>query len=390
MKNNNLKPFKLLCLLVLLVITYPVHAQHSVSIADKTIAQAIKIIEGDTGYKFFYAENLPDFTKKVSFKTENKSIETILNSLFKDTEIAYIIKSQKQIILSKRSTQSNPQSVGKIIIKGQVKGSDGEALIGASIISDNNVGTITDIDGNYELQLEKPTTLTYTYIGYTPLKIKVNKSEIKNIILDSSNVLLDDVVVVGYGTQKKINLTGSVQSVNSEDILRRSVSTGSAALQGVIPGLTAIQSSGQPGADNASIKIRGLGSLNSATSPLILIDGVEGDMNRIDLNSVESITVLKDAASASIYGSRASNGVILVTTKRGSEGKVKLTFNGYMGYNKPTTLPTPTNAIEYMQAVDVARVNASQEPLYTQTIDIYKNGGVDNINYYDTDWRKEV
>ena len=390
MKNNNLKPFKLLCLLVLLVITYPVHAQHSVSIADKTIAQAIKIIEGDTGYKFFYAENLPDFTKKVSFKTENKSIETILNSLFKDTEIAYIIKSQKQIILSKRSTQSNPQSVGKIIIKGQVKGSDGEALIGASIISDNNVGTITDIDGNYELQLEKPTTLTYTYIGYTPLKIKVNKSEIKNIILDSSNVLLDDVVVVGYGTQKKINLTGSVQSVNSEDILRRSVSTGSAALQGVIPGLTAIQSSGQPGADNASIKIRGLGSLNSATSPLILIDGVEGDMNRIDLNSVESITVLKDAASAFIYGSRASNGVILVTTKRGSEGKVKLTFNGYMGYNKPTTLPTPTNAIEYMQAVDVARVNASQEPLYTQTIDIYKNGGVDNINYYDTDWRKEV
>lgn len=112
-------------------------------------------------------------------------------------------------------------------------------MIGASIISDNNVGTITDIDGNYELQLEKPTTLTYTYIGYTPLKIKVNKSEIKNIILDSSNVLLDDVVVVGYGTQKKINLTGSVQSVNSEDILRRSVSTGSAALQGVIPGLTA-------------------------------------------------------------------------------------------------------------------------------------------------------
>lgn len=208
--------------------------------------------------------------------------------------------------------------------------------------------------------------------------------------MESSDVILDDVVVVGYGTQKKINLTGSVQSINSEDILRRNVSTGSAALQGVIPGLTAIQSSGQPGADNASIKIRGLGSLNSATSPLVLIDGVEGDMNRIDLNSVESITVLKDAASASIYGSRASNGVILITTKRGSEGKVKLTFNGYAGFNTPTTLPTPTSAIEYMQAVDVARANADQAPLYTQTIDIYQNGGVDNINYYDTDWRNEV
>lgn len=113
-------------------------------------------------------------------------------------------------------------------------------------------------------------------------------------------------------------------------------------------------------------------------------------MNRIDLNSVESITVLKDAASASIYGSRASNGVILITTKRGSEGKVKLTFNGYAGFNTPTTLPTPTSAIEYMQAVDVARANADQAPLYTQTIDIYQNGGVDNINYYDTDWRNEV
>lgn len=392
MKNNNLKPLKLLCLSVLLFMACPVNAQHSVNISDKTIAQAIRIIEESTDYKFFYVENLPDLTRRISFKTENKPIEVILTHLFKNTEITYIIKSQRQIILSKKALQtpivtSSPET---FTIKGQIKGNDGEVLVGVAIVAENNVGTITDIDGNYELQLTEPTTLTYTYIGYTPVKSKVNKSEVKNIILESSSILLDDVVVVGYGTQKKINLTGSIQSVNSEDILRSSVSTGSAALQGIVPGLTAIQSSGQPGADNASIKIRGLGSLNSATSPLVLIDGVEGDMNRIDLNAIESITVLKDAASASIYGSRASNGVILITTKRGAEGKVKLAFNGYTGFNKPTTLPTPTNAIDYMQAVDVARINAYQDPLYTQTIDIYKNGGVDNINYYDTDWRKEV
>ena len=393
MKNYHLKMLISSCVLgLLLTIAHPANAQHSVNITNKTIAQAIKVIEGNTGYKFFYAENLPDFNKKVNFKIDNKSIETILTSLLKDTEIAYVIKSPKQIILSKKTSQiSDPKATsGTFTIRGQVKGSDGEPLIGASIISTNNIGTITDLDGNYELQLTQPTTLTYTYIGYTPIKVKVSKSETKNITLESSDVILDDVVVVGYGTQKKINLTGSVQSINSEDILRRNVSTGSAALQGVIPGLTAIQSSGQPGADNASIKIRGLGSLNSATSPLVLIDGVEGDMNRIDLNSVESITVLKDAASASIYGSRASNGVILITTKRGSEGKVKRTFNGYAGFNTPTTLPTPTSAIEYMQAVDVARANADQAPLYTQTIDIYQNGGVDNINYYDTDWPNEV
>lgn len=368
MKNYHLKMLISSCVLgLLLTIAHPANAQHSVNITNKTIAQAIKVIEGNTGYKFFYAENLPDFNKKVNFKIDNKSIETILTSLLKDTEIAYVIKSPKQIILSKKTSQiSDPKATsGTFTIRGQVKGSDGEPLIGASIISTNNIGTITDLDGNYELQLTQPTTLTYTYIGYTPIKVKVSKSETKNITLESSDVILDDVVVVGYGTQKKINLTGSVQSINSEDILRRNVSTGSAALQGVIPGLTAIQSSGQPGADNASIKIRGLGSLNSATSPLVLIDGVEGDMNRIDLNSVESITVLKDAASASIYGSRASNGVILITTKRGSEGKVKLTFNGYAGFNTPTTLPTPTSAIEYMQAVDVARANADQAPLYT-------------------------
>lgn len=157
-----------------------------------------------------------------------------------------------------------------------------------------------------------------------------------------------------------------------------------------MPGLTAVQSSGQPGNDQASLKLRGLGSLNSSTSPLILIDGVEGDFNRIDLNSIETISVLKDAASASIYGSRASNGVILITTKRGYEGKPTVTFNGYVGMNTPTTLPEPATAIEYMQAVDIARQNALQQPLYTNVIDIYKNGGVDQINYYDTDWRNEV
>lgn len=117
---------------------------------------------------------------------------------------------------------------------------------------------------------------------------------------------------------------------------------------------------------------------------------MEGDFNRIDLNSIETISVLKDAASASIYGSRASNGVILITTKRGYEGKPTVTFNGYVGMNTPTTLPEPATAIEYMQAVDVARQNALQQPLYTNVIDIYKNGGVDQINYYDTDWRNEV
>ena len=390
MNNFKLKTFKHLCLTLLLFVAMPAFAQHSVNISDKPISQAIKIIEDNTGYKFFYAEDLPDVDNVVSLKANDKSIESIMNALLKNTDIAYIVKGNKQIILSRKNNGADAKTYGSFTVKGKVTGDDGEPLIGVSVIGKDNVGTSTDVDGNYSLRLSRPSTLTFSYIGYKTEKVKVRKGGVKDVVLEADDVMLDDVVVVGYGTQKKINLTGSVQSVTSDEILKRNVSTGSAALQGIVPGLTAVQSSGQPGADNAAIKIRGLGSINSSTSPLVLIDGVEGDMNRIDLNSVESITVLKDAASASIYGSRASNGVILVTTKRGSQGKVKLTFNSYAGFNTPTTLPEPANAIEYMQSVDVARVNAFQNPLYTETIKIYEQGGVDNINYYDTDWRREV
>lgn len=276
-------------------------------------------------------------------------------------------------------------------VQGRVVDESGEPMIGVAVTNkDGNTLGVTDADGRYSIELNSPTKLKFTFVGSETITIDAKKATQKDIVMRQTATALDDVVVVGYGTQKKINLTGAVQSINSKDILRANVSNGSSALQGIVPGLTAVQSSGQPGNDQASLKLRGLGSLNSSTSPLILIDGVEGDFNRIDLNSIETISVLKDAASASIYGSRASNGVILITTKRGYEGKPTVTFNGYVGMNTPTTLPEPATAIEYMQAVDIARQNALQQPLYTNVIDIYKNGGVDQINYYDTDWRNEV
>ena len=276
-------------------------------------------------------------------------------------------------------------------VTGVVTDENHEPLIGVSVVSSKSkAGVATNVDGTYRITLNGAETLNFTYVGMQSYSVKVNSARAVNVVMKTAATSLDDVVVVGYGTQKKVNLTGSVQSIGSEDIVRRSVSNGSNALQGVVPGLTAVQSSGQPGADQSSLKIRGLGSLNSTVSPLVLIDGVEGDMNRIDLNSVESITVLKDAASASIYGSRASNGVILVTTKRGAQGKIKVSFNGYVGFNKATTMPEQTSAVEYMQAVDHARANNNMEPLYTNAIQAYLNGEVDQINYYDTDWRSEV
>lgn len=277
-------------------------------------------------------------------------------------------------------------------VKGLVTDNSGEPLVGVSVLIDRtHNGVSTDVDGKYIIQANENDMLKFSYIGMRSTKIKVGKRNLINVSLQEDSNQLEELVVVGYGTQKKINLTGSVQNITSEELMRRNVSNTSSALQGLIPGLSAVQSSGQPGADNASIKIRGTGSLNSSTSPLVLIDGVEGDMNRIDLNSIESISVLKDAASASIYGSRASNGVILVTTKRGSTGGLKISYNGYIGLNSPTCLPEPVNVFEYMNAINVACKNANQNPIYTEDVlNIYKNGGADNYNYYDTNWKDEI
>jgi TonB-linked SusC/RagA family outer membrane protein len=278
-------------------------------------------------------------------------------------------------------------------VSGFIYDEQGSAVIGATIqVQGTNLHTISDQNGFFSLKVPKVANrVAVSYIGYKDKIAYIGKDNKLKITLYPSSSSLNEIVVVGYGTQKKANLTGAVQSISGEDITRRSVATVSQALQGIVPGLVAVQSSGQPGADNASITIRGIGSLNSSSSPLVLIDGVEGDMNRLDLNTVESISVLKDAASASIYGSRASNGVILITTKRGATGDFKISYDGYIGMNSPTCLPQTVSAIEYMNAINIARSNANQEALYSpDMIDIYKTGKVDNNEYYDVNWKDEI
>lgn len=286
---------------------------------------------------------------------------------------------------------SSMASAQSISVSGMVVDEDNVPMIGVTILEGETALGVTDVDGRYAVKMKEAGTLTFTYVGAEQAQVDVERSGVYNVVMKQSSELLDDVVVVGYGTQRKINLTGSVQSIDGSELTKRSVSNVSTALQGIVPGLTAVQSSGQPGADNASITIRGRGSLNSSTSPLVLIDGVEGDMNRIDMSTVESISVLKDAASASIYGSRASNGVILITTKRGKEGKLKVTYDGWVGLSTPTNLPEPLGALEYMEQMNKAYANNGQAAIYSEEIlDIYRNGGADNNTYYDTDWKDLV
>jgi len=284
-----------------------------------------------------------------------------------------------------------------ITVKGKVVDEQNEPLIGVSVkVQGTTTGTITDHNGNFELSnVPQEGKLEFSYVGMKTLVVPVNGRTVINVTMQEDVEMLEEVVVVGYGTQKKVNLTGAVQNVSGEDLTKRKVSNTSIALQGLIPGVSVMTTSGRPGYDGANIKIRGTGSLNSSSSPLVIIDGVIVDtygMNYIDINAIESISVLKDAASASIYGSRASNGVILITTKRAKEeDKLNISYSAYVGSNTPTAIPKPVTAIEYMRAINVARANADMDPQYPEElIKQYEELGADNFTRYDTNWRKEI
>ena len=270
--------------------------------------------------------------------------------------------------------------------KGVVKDAAGEAIIGASVVVRGTTnGSITDFDGNFELSgVKKGAVLQVSYVGYITQEVKYDGKDL-NVILKEDNMNLEEVVVVGYGTQKKANLTGSVANVNNKLIESRPITSVSAGLQGLLPGVTVTQRSGQPGADNGTIRVRGTGTFNVA-DPMVIVDGVESTMNDIDANDIESISVLKDAASAAIYGSKAANGVILITTKRGKSGQSQVNYSGLVGWQALTQLPEYATSAEYAELTNQAYINVGKQPLYTaEQIEKYRNGS-DPDNYANTDW----
>lgn len=366
----------------------------TIKMNNTTVKDVFDYIERNSEFIFVYYDFVIDTKRVVDVNVQNQPITSVLNELFKGTDVTYTINN-RQVIIKKVSSNNQRLPLQQQVneIRGTVKDNTGEPIVGANIlIKGSNSGVITDLDGRFNIKISSPkTVLVVSYIGFVPQEITVGNRSTVDIVLASSMESLDEVVVVGYGTQKKVNLTGSVLNVSSKDLVKRSASNTSVALQGLAPGVSVVTTSGRPGYDGAGIKIRGTGSLNSSSNPLILIDGVEGYMNFLDMNTIESISVLKDAASASIYGSRASNGVILVTTKRAKEQPLKVTYNGYVGYNTPTDLPDPVNAIEYMEAINLANANAGANQTYSDDlINQYKTMGADNLNRYETNWREEI
>lgn len=305
----------------------------------------------------------------VAFKNETYSLETTSNN--------HLVK---KIILK----LDNPVKVrGKITDQ-----KTGEALIGVSIKLKGGIGgSLSDSNGNYSFNASENGTLIFSFIGYETLETIVNKRETINISLKAANTNLDEVVVVGYGTSNKLNLSGSVSTVSSETLLERPVPNVQNLLQGRITGLDIIQSTGEPGRDNASIQLRGFGSFGASNAPLILVDGIIGTINNLSPQDIESVTVLKDAASASIYGARAANGVILVTTKKGKAGKSEIEYSVSYGLSEATRVPELiTNSQMYMEMYNSARARSGQAPQYTQAqIDLYKTNP-NSVQYPNFNW----
>lgn len=274
-------------------------------------------------------------------------------------------------------------------IQGKVINSNGDPLIGATVhLKGSNVSVTTKEDGLFSIEAEVNSILEISYVGMETKEVPINKStSFLSVQLESVQNALSDVVVVGYGTQKKVNLTGSVSSVSSKTLLERPATNAANLLQGRISGLRVTQPSGQPGRDDGSLEIRGLGSFGASSAPLVLVDGVIGSISNVAPNDIENITVLKDAASASIYGARAANGVILITTKTGTKGATVIEYKLDAGSQSATRLPDLVyNTAEYMKLYNSAATRSGLPTIYTQQqIDAYANAKNDP-NYPNFNW----
>lgn len=363
----------------------------SLDMKNVSVEQVLNSIESKTVYRFLYNKQLVDVNRKITIVIDKQEISQVLVEIFKGTDIKFNI-SGKQIVLSKLEKKLVSESQRKI--SGVVIDEKGESIIGATVIlKGTKIGTVTDVNGKFALEVPGNSQIQITYIGFAPRIIDIDDKTNFNISLFEDTKKLDEVVVVAYGVQKKVNLSGSVSSVNFENLGEtRAVTNLSQGLEGTIPGLLAQQSSGQPGSDGTSITIRGQGTLNNS-SPLVIVDGIVGSLSDVSPNDVASISVLKDAASSSIYGSRAANGVILVTTKQGSKDKTRITYNGYYGLQNPTfPIQIVDNYPQYMETINQAYKNSGNIAPYGQSIiDEWRaNSPLDPLVYPNTNWFNAV
>lgn len=389
-----------LSLLLVLVAFFQAYGAGFAQKVDIKVANAPLLVVFDqlreqTGYDFIYNFELVRKAKPVSLNFHNASLTKVLDRCLSDQRLIYRIENSTVII--REAAEKEPPvviaEVPPIRITGKVTDDSGQGLPGVTIrLKNGNAAVVSDADGNFRITVPgSDAVLVFTFVGFQQQEVPVRGTSVLNIKLKAETKGLEEVVVVGYGTQKKVNLTGAVASISGDDIALKPVGQTSAALQGAVSGVTVIQRSGRPGGDAASIRVRGIGTISGA-DPLVMIDGIEGSMNNIDPNLIESISILKDAASSSIYGSRAANGVILITTKRSAGDRLSVSYNNYVGWQHETNMPRIASALDHMLLTNEAYVNTGKSPLYADTlIEAYRRqNGRSSDQYPNTDWQKET
>ena len=351
---------------------------------NATLESVLNEIENQTDYLFIINSNI-DTHQKVSVRADDTPVSKVLDELFHDTEIHYTMEGS-HIVLSNKPQPAILQQTRKIT--GRILDENGEPLIGVSVmLKGTSNGTITNIDGDYTLSgdITDKSVLEVTYIGMKKQEITVGNRTRINITMTSDNEMLDEVIVVGYGTQRKGNLTGSVSAIKSEKLTITPIGNVTNALAGQLPGLIVKQTSGIPGSDGSTLRIRGF------DAPLVIVDGIEGDFNNIDASQIESISILKDGA-ASIYGARAGNGVILVTTKRGIDSKPVISLNTSFTLQGQTNVIKPGSSGQRAEWLREEHINKGlpmeQVPYTEEQIQKYYNGT--DPNYLNSDWYDAV
>ena len=368
----------------------PLYGQISVTFKDVPLMEALSTLENKSEYSFFYSNMLPDKDARVSIDARDKSIEFILDNIFSNLSISYEINGHQIVLREDKKEDKNTSYKAS----GVVIDSAGEPVIGAGVVIEGSTnGTITDVNGRWELVVPSTTTkIVISSLGYKEQVVAAGSASTRTVTLHEDSQMLQETVVVGYGVQKKVNLTGAVAMVNSEEMNARPISSVASGLQGLLPGVTVVNSSSQPGQANTTIRVRGVGTIGNS-NPLILIDGIEGDISSINPEDIESVSVLKDAASSAIYGARAANGVLLVTTKKLAAGKdavTKINFSAYAGIQTPTRLPEMCDAIEFMTLDNEARKNVDTADAWLpEDFDKVRNNT--DPNYFgNTDWIGQV
>ncbi|MGV8092582.1 MAG: TonB-dependent receptor [Mangrovibacterium sp.] len=357
----------------------------SLDFRQSRLVQVLDEIENQSDFYFLFNEKLIDVNRKVDIQVEDQEITNILTRLFAGTNIEFQIIDRK-IVLSPNNENFSflLQQPKSMLVKGNVRDSSGNPLLGVTIVVKGTTqGTITGTDGDYSLaNVPGDATLVFSFVGMRTLEIPVDRKTSVNIVLQEETVGLEEVVAVGYGVQKKENLTGAVASVNSEKLTLAPVASTSNTLAGRLPGLITLQSSGRPGYDQASLSIRGFGAA------LVIVDGVELGFNDIDPNQIESVSILKDGAAA-IYGARAGNGVILITTKRGNDQKPTIRLNSSYTLQGVTAYSKAVNAGQYAELTNERYTNQGlPAPYSAEQVQKYYDGT--DPQYPNTDWYKEA